>query len=217
MAQVRKTKPNLDVVRPLITDGTAAAVPQAWQRAERLSTPDPDDIALKCSALRSAAESERQEAERSDALAADRGQLLELGLDFHDHHGDQKCPVCGHGTLDETWAVAARAALEQDQEAAQALKAARAATEQARSAVIAAVRDVPAPPVTDPDLTSLGAARAAYDAFVKLPADGDIALADHVTETLDPVREAYSSLRAGGREADPVARGRVGADRAGAG
>lgn len=196
LAQVRKNKPNLDAVRPLITDGTAAAVPQAWQRAERLSTADPDDIALKCSALRSAAESERQEAERSDALAADRGQLLELGLDFHDHHGDQKCPVCGHGMLNETWAVAARAALEQDQEAAQSLKAARAATEQARSAVIAAVRDVPAPPVTDPDLTSLGAARAAYDAFVKLPADGNIALADHVTEMLDPVREAYSSLRA---------------------
>lgn len=195
LVQVRKTKPNLDAVRPLITDGTAAAVPQAWQRAERLSTPDPDDIELKCAALRSAAENERQEAECSDALAADRAHLLELGLGFHSHHGDQKCPVCGQGTLDQTWAVAARAALEQDQEAAQALKAARAATEQARSAVIAAVRDVPAPPVADPDLTLLDAARAAYDALVKLPADGAIALADHVAETLRPVRESYANLR----------------------
>ena len=96
-----------------------------------------------------------------------------MGLDFHEHFGDQKCPVCGHGTLDETWAVAARAALEQDQEAAQALKAARAATAQARSAVMAAVRDVQAPPPADSDLTTLDAARKAYDAFVKLPADGD--------------------------------------------
>ena len=51
LAQVRKTKPNLDVVRPLITDGSNAAVPHAWLRAERLTTPDPDDIALKCAAL----------------------------------------------------------------------------------------------------------------------------------------------------------------------
>ena len=111
-----------------------------------MTTPEPEDIALKCAALRSAADSERQEAERSDALAADRAQLLEMGLDFHEHFGDQKCPVCGHGTLDANWAVAARAALEQDQEAAQALTAARAATAQARSAVMAAVREVAAPP-----------------------------------------------------------------------
>lgn len=195
LAQVRKTKPDLGAVRPLITDGTASGVPQVWQRAERLIAPDPEDIALKCTALRSAAESERHEADRSDALAADRGQLLEKGLDFHEHFGDQKCPVCGHGTLDEAWAVAARAALEQDQEAAQALRGARAATAQARSAVIAAVRDVPAPPPPDPELTTLTAARQAYDAFVKMPTDGDIALAEHVTDTVGPLRETYSRLR----------------------
>jgi ABC-type lipoprotein export system ATPase subunit len=117
-----------------------------------------------------------------------------LGLDFHEHFGDQKCPVCGHGTLDANWAVAARAALEQEQQAAQALTAARAATDQAHSAVMAAIREVPAPPTTDPDLTDLDAARAAYDAFVKLPAD-DSALADHVTETLEPLRQAYANLR----------------------
>ena len=105
--------------------------------------------------------------ERSDALAADRAQLLEMGLDFHEHFGDQKCPVCGHGTLDANWAVAARAALEQEQQAAQSLTAARAATAQARSAVMAAVREVAAPPTADPDLTNLDAARATYDAFVK--------------------------------------------------
>ena len=195
LAQVRKTKPNLDTVKPLITDGSDATVPQAWLRAERLTAPEPEDIALKCAALRSAAESEHQEVERSDALAADRAQLLESGLDFHEHFGDQKCPVCGHGTLDATWAVAARAALEQDQEAARSLTAARAETAQARSAVMAAVREVAAPPPADPELTTLNAAREAYDAFVKLPADGAIALADHVTDTLAPLREAYSELR----------------------
>ncbi|MCV7281686.1 AAA family ATPase [Mycolicibacterium flavescens] len=195
LAQLRKTKPDLNAVRPLITDGTDGAVPQAWLRAERLSAPDPDDLALKCEALRSAAESQQQEAQRSDALAAERAQLLERGLDFHEHFGDQKCPVCAHGTLDETWAVAARAALEQDQEAAQALTAARAATAQARSAVMTAVREVAAPPPPDPELTTLTAAREAYDAFVKLPADGEIALVEHISETLGTLRETYASLR----------------------
>jgi hypothetical protein len=195
LAQVRKTKPNLDAVRPLITDGSHASVPQAWLRAERLTTPDPEDFALKCAALRSAAENERQEVDRSDSLAADRAELLEMGLDFHEHFGDQKCPICGNGTLDETWAVAARAALEQDQEAAQALTAARAATAQARSAVMAAVREVTAPPPADPELSTLDAARSFHDDFVKLPADGELALADHVTESLGTLREAYSELR----------------------
>ncbi|BBY44165.1 AAA family ATPase [Mycolicibacterium celeriflavum] len=195
LAHVRKTKPDLDAVRPLITEGTDAAVPQAWLRAERLTAREPNDIALKCDALRSAAESERQEMERSDALAADRAKLLEMGLGFHEHFGDQKCPVCGHGILDESWAVAARAALEQDQEAAQALTAARAATAQARSAVMAAVREVAAPPPADAELTTLGAARKAYDAFVKLPADGEAALADHVSATLGPLRQTYATLR----------------------
>nr|WP_234712784.1 AAA family ATPase [Mycolicibacterium komanii] len=195
LGQVRKTKPHLDTVRSLITEGSNAAVPQAWLRAERLTAPEPDDIALKCAALRSAAESERQEVERSDALAAGRAKLLEMGLDFHEHFGDQKCPVCGHGRLDESWAVAARAALEQDQEAAQALTAARAATAQARSAVMTAVREVAAPPPVDSELTKLGAAREAYDAFVKLPADGEAALANHLSETLEPLRKAYTDLR----------------------
>ena len=145
--------------------------------------------------LRSAADNEREEAERADALAADRGRLLEMSLEFHDHHGDQKCPVCGHGSLTADWAVAARAALEQDQLAAQALTAARAATKQARSAVMRVVHDVDAPPVADAELTTLPAARSAYEAFTTLPADGHRALADHVQQTLPPLREAYAALQ----------------------
>ncbi|MCP9274074.1 hypothetical protein [Mycolicibacterium arenosum] len=103
--------------------------------------------------------------------------------------------MCGQGDLGADWAVAARAALEQDQLAVQALTAARAATAQARSAVMTVVREVEAPPLTDEDLTTLPAARAAFEAFTKLPADGHRALADHVEETLPVLRAAYESLR----------------------
>ena len=75
-------------------------------------------------------------------LAADRAKLLQMSLAFHDQHGEQRCPVCGQGTLDEHWAVAARDALQRDQRAVAALTAARAATQQARSALITLVRSV---------------------------------------------------------------------------
>lgn len=195
LVQLKKRHPDVDAIRPLITDGTAANVPTAWARAERLTTPSADEVALTCDALRSAADNEREEAERADALAADRGRILELSLEFHDHHGDQKCPVCGHGHLTADWAVAARAALEQDQLAAQALTAARAATKQARLALVRVVHDVDAPPVADAELATLPAARSAYEAFTTLPADGQRALADHVQQTLPPLREAYAALQ----------------------
>src|SRR5690606_25577723 len=139
--------------------GAASTLP-AWHQAAELMVPDADEITATCEALRSAAENEREETQRSDALAADRSVLLEQALKFHDQHGDQPCPVCERGTLDDRWAVAARAALDRQQSAAEALTAARAATGQARTALSAAVRSVPAPPLADGELTTLPAARA---------------------------------------------------------
>jgi DNA repair exonuclease SbcCD ATPase subunit len=205
LVQLKKRRPDLDAIRPLITDGTTATVPSAWARAERLATPSAEEVTLTCDALRSAAGNEREEAERADALAADRGRLLEMSLEFHDHHGDQKCPVCGQGNLTADWAVAARAALEQDQLAARALTAARAATKQARSAALRVVHAVDAPPLSDAELTTLPEARSAYEAFTTLPADGQRALADHVQQTLPPLREAYAALQ---QEATALIKGR---------
>ncbi|UUO00324.1 AAA family ATPase [Mycolicibacterium novocastrense] len=195
LAQVKKTKPDLDAVRPLITEGASTSVPFPWQQAQQLIVPAAGDIAATCAALRSAAHSEQDKARRSDALAADRARLLEHGLAFHAEHGTQPCPVCGHGTLDDNWAVAARAALEQEQSAAQSLTAARAATRQARTALLAAVRAVSPPPLAEAGLATLPAARAAYDAFAKLPVDDDVAIADHVEKTLPALQQAYTALR----------------------
>jgi DNA repair exonuclease SbcCD ATPase subunit len=97
LAHVKKTKPDIDAVRPLITDQAAAATPPAWQQAVRLATPSTDDAEQKLKALREAATSEAEEARNSDALADARTQLLEEGLEFHEEHGDQQCPVCGQG------------------------------------------------------------------------------------------------------------------------
>ncbi len=193
LAQVKKSKPDLDAVRPLIIGG-APDVPAAWEHARQLIVPSAGEAESKCAALRSAAHAEQREVQRVDALAADRAQLLESSLEFHDQHGDQRCPVCGQGTLDEGWALAARAALERDQSALHDLTAARAETQQARSAVVAMLRSVARPPLADADLGTLDAARAAYDRFAELPIGDDLALADHVDATLPPLRAAYAVL-----------------------
>lgn len=195
LAQIKKTKPDLAAVAPLITAGAATSVPFAWQQAQRLAAPTTDEIHDKCAALKSAAESERDEERLSDALAADRSRLLEQSLTFHDEHGDQPCPVCGQATLNKNWAVAARAALEQDQSAAQSLTAARAAARQARSALVGLVRSVQRPPLADDELTTLAPARAAYERFAELPVDDDLALAQHVEEGLGALQAAYDALR----------------------
>jgi DNA repair exonuclease SbcCD ATPase subunit len=193
LAQVKKSKPDLDAVRPLIIGG-AANVTATWEHARQLTQPSAEEVEPKCAALRSAAHAEQREVKRVDALAADRAQLLESSLEFHDQHGDQRCPVCGQGTLDENWALAARSALERDQSALSDLTAARAETQQARSAVVAMVRSVARPPRADAELGALEAARAAYNDFAELPVGDDLALVEHVDATLPALRAAYAVL-----------------------
>ena len=195
LAQVKKTKPDPEALRPLITEATASTTPTAWQQAERLVAPDSDDAQQKLTALREAAASEQQEARTSDALATDRAELLKQGLEFHERHGDKPCPVCGQGSLDSRWALAARAALERELAAASALTAARAATTQARSAVVNLVRAVPRPPHADDDLTALSAARQAWECFAEIPVDDDAALVEHVAAALPELQRCYAALQ----------------------
>jgi hypothetical protein len=53
---------------------------------------------------------------------------------------------------------------------------------------------VPQPPV-DPELKTLDEARKAYEHFLNLPADGDLALTDHVEQSLPVLDQTYSALR----------------------
>lgn len=193
LAQIKKTKPDLEVVRPLII-GRAADIPPPWEQARQLTVPDAQEVEWAITRLRSAAVAEHQEAQRSDILAADRARLLESGLELHDAHGEQSCPVCGQGFLDANWAAAARAALESAENAARELNAARAEAQQARSAVVALVRSVARPPLADDELATLEPALAAYAEFAAAPIRDDIALADHIDATLPPLRAAYAKL-----------------------
>jgi ABC-type Mn2+/Zn2+ transport system ATPase subunit len=193
--QIKKTKPDLDVVRPLITDSAASIVPPAWRHAQQLIPPDTAEVGQACAALRAAAATEAAESQRTDALAADRSQLLELSLAFHDNHGVAQCPVCGEGTLNDDWAARARTALEQERGAAAALTAARDAVQLARSTLVAIARATARPPTEDAELSTIAAARQAFETFAALPLNDDVALVDHVEASLPPLQIAYGALR----------------------
>jgi energy-coupling factor transporter ATP-binding protein EcfA2 len=195
LAVLEKTKPDLDRIRPLVTQSAASSAPVAWRHASGLTTPAAEEAGQACAALRAAA-AEQAEAERTaDALAADRVQLLETGLLFHERHGSQPCQVCLQGTLEDGWARRARIALAKELDAAQALRSARSNSHRARQALASLTRAVQPPPAEDVDLSTIAAARLAYQAFSALPSDDDVALADHVETALLDVEAAYEELR----------------------
>jgi ABC-type hemin transport system ATPase subunit len=193
--QIKRTKPDLDAVRPLITDSAASIVPPAWRYAHQLILPDTEEVGQACAALRAATAAEATESRRADALAADRSRLLELSLMFLDNYGDAQCPVCGEGTLNDDWAGRARASLEQERSAAAALTAARDVVQLARSTLVTIARAASRPPTEDAELSTVAAARQAYETFAALPPNGDVALVDHVEASLPLLQVAYAALR----------------------
>lgn len=194
-ALIRKTKPVLAEVRPLISEGAAASAPPAWQQAAAVTVPDGDAVSQACTALRNAAAALAEAELTADALAADRVAVLETGLLFHQKHGTQPCPVCMEGTLDDDWAERARVAMATEKEAAQSLTTARSGSYRARQALVAIVKGVPAPPAEDAELTTVAAARLAHQALSAHPVDDDAALADHVEAATPDVATTYEALR----------------------
>lgn len=154
---------------------------EALAQAAMVTAPDFDEIERACAALGSAASAQAEAERTADALSADRIQLLETSLEFHDRHGTQPCPVCAEGTLDEAWVGRARAALSAEHDAANALRVARSAAHRARQILVALVR------AADP--------RADYQPFSALPVDDDMSLAEHVRLALPGLRTAYPALR----------------------
>ena len=164
-------------------------------QAAASTTPGADEVEQVCAALRSAAGARVDAQGAADALAADRVQLLETSLEFHNRHGTQPCPVCAEGTLDDAWVARARAALAGEQDAASALRMARSGAHRARQILVALVRAVDPPPAVAAELTAIAAARVAYESFSALPVDDDVVLANHVELAHPELCAAYDALQ----------------------
>lgn len=195
LAQIAKSKPDVDIVRPLVTEGAASTIPAAWRLSQQLAVPDKESIEAACSNLRTAAQSEQEHLARADLLAADRSRLLASALAFHRDHGDQTCPVCGEGALSPEWAESARRTMESDQAATAALATSRKAVEAARTVVLELIQSVRKPPVADSELKSLQAAHDAYDELTSTQLLLNDALADQVEDKFPAVRQTYAALR----------------------
>ncbi|WP_239332366.1 AAA family ATPase [Frankia sp. CiP3] len=86
-------------------DGEVAAL----RRLTALTAPDPADVADRAAQLRSAVARADATAGTPAADARRVAGLLRAGLSHRQEHGDSACPLCGVGTLDGTWRVAAAA------------------------------------------------------------------------------------------------------------
>ncbi|MTD15419.1 AAA family ATPase [Nakamurella sp. YIM 132087] len=178
-------------LRPFVTS-TEGAVPATWTSAAALTAPDRVEMLTLAAALRTTATSEAAMSVGVDRLSSQRIDLLEQAIRVHAEGGDGPCPVCATGTLDGSWAEQARIAVDAERKAGQGLSTARDTLRRARTAVLEAVAQVPAPPA-DPDLPALAAAAAAYQEWTAVPADGNLALADHLERHVDAVAEAFAA------------------------
>jgi recombinational DNA repair ATPase RecF len=193
LQEVGRHWPPIDAVRAYVSGADADAVPRAWRLAEMLGSYTADGLTDRLVELRAAAAAESAERERADALVADRVELLERALDFHHRHGNTACPVCSSGTLDEAWVTTSREVIEAGRASTAALAGARGRLAAARAAVRRIVTDVP-PVVHHDALTAAAAAGEAERAWKAVPADGDLALADHVERNFPQLQRAYQQV-----------------------
>ncbi|GAA4682364.1 ATP-binding protein [Pseudonocardia yuanmonensis] len=145
-ALLKPTKPNLAAVAELISgagEPDAVSAPLRAVVAQRL--PEPDEVAA------AAAEIRRRLDEHAAAATAETGhadrvaQLLRAALHDHAESATPTCPVCGQGTLDESWRTRAAARAEELEQATAESRRLTAALDRAVSAARALVRPLPVP------------------------------------------------------------------------
>lgn len=123
--------------------------------------------------------------------------LLREALAYHEAHGDGDCPVCGRqAALNEGWRSTAETEVNRlavlAREAEEADKAGREAMHQ-----LALVLSASAPVLDRADRVGIdaAAARTAWARYADAPRGDLPALADHLDETVGPLRQAVDELR----------------------
>jgi DNA repair exonuclease SbcCD ATPase subunit len=141
------------------------------------------------------------EIERDSAIA----EIMEKALEFHQHHGDQPCPVCQQGTLDTAWSLQASDQIRFLRKRAAAVDQARKRVEEAVSKTQAYHNSIPA--VLDRavnvgvDASGLREAYSKWILKVGITTPGE--LADHLEDAIDTLRkEAKQVHQAAGEELD---------------
>lgn len=143
---LKPSSPDTTSIRALATGVTLPdrGIVASLRELTQLQSPDAPRLGMAAQRLRSAvtgmADAGESEASRQVARLDIRRQALRL----HAEHGEQPCPVCNQGTLDEAWAQASRDRVQREEAALRKLTDARFELEAARQSLRSYVRPRPA-------------------------------------------------------------------------
>lgn len=199
-ALLKKTTPDIDSIRGLATGVTAPdrGIIASLRALAQLQTPDSDRVAMAASRLRGAVSAMAEAGETEAARRVARLDVRRQALQLHAQHGEQSCPVCNQGTLDDTWAEASRDLVIHEEAELRELSDARTELSAARQALRALVQRRPAPtdhaPVEDVEQV-LADLRTTWAAYESAP-DGDLDLADHLEMYAEELAAAAGTVRA---------------------
>jgi recombinational DNA repair ATPase RecF len=196
LSYFKRSAPNINQVTKLIAGAEAepTGILAQLTRIANLTLPSAAAAQAAAEGLRAAAENHRQRAEATLAAEDSRAALLGQAIEHYDKYGEEDCPVCGVGTLTESWALRVRQGLADQKIALSALREARqrlAATREAAEALTAPVPTV----LSAIDLPAGDAAASAWQAWANTPGD-DALMAAHLETKLGPVRTALEALQA---------------------
>ena len=162
-----------------------------------VAVPGAEAVQTAAATLRTAVAAARA-AEQTDAGRARQiADLLDRSLDLHAAHGDEPCPVCGAGELNDEWRSRTEAeARRLRTEAADADQAQRALGDARRHAQTL----LTGPPTmlgrTDPGGVDANALRAAWERWANLPRDvADARLIEHLEAEHGSLAAAADSFR----------------------
>lgn len=181
---LHRTRPDTEKLRAITTgvDVPDSGVIAGLRALVGLVAPSSEEVGRVASRLRSAVQTMADAGESDSRRRLARHELRQSALRLHEEHGEQSCPVCSQGTLDEGWLTTSRelvakegAALQELKDAASELEAARAAVSRCAAGCPPSLDRSPTPTL-DASVTAL---KAAWTKFAGLP-DGDLACAEHL-------------------------------------
>lgn len=196
---LKNVSPDTTLIRELATGVTMPdhGVVASLRALAQLESPDSASVGASADRLRAAVNAMANAGEAEATRRVARLDMRRQALRLHSDHGEQSCPVCSQGTLDEAWAEASRALVAHQEAELRELTGARAELDAARRVLCGLVQRRPT--VTDDapsqDLEAVIAqVRTTWEAFESVP-NGDLALADHLELHAEELASAVGAVR----------------------
>lgn len=203
-ALLKKTSPDTAALRALATGGDQvdSGVLQRLRSIVALSPPEREAVAAAAARLRAA----KNTLADAGAVVSQRNRarlrLLEQGIAFHQAHGEQSCPVCRTGDLDDTWLATSEDLARREREQFGGVEQAHHDFDLAFGILRRLVAPAPTALVTAPVpalQATLNAVREAWTAWSTVAATSDATgadrLVDHAESHLDDLLVSVAALR----------------------